>query len=468
MDESGSGLREYRQRLEADPDEFAQLLNMILINVTGFFRDPETWEYLQEDVDPAGVDRAGEGSPIRVWSAGCASGEEPYTVAMLLAEALGEEDYRRRVKIYATDLDEEALAEARLAVYTPKQLADVPEELRERYFQPVDKSRSATTCRRAVVFGKNDLLQDAPISRVDLLVSRNTLMYFAPSAQERILANFYFALTPRASSCSARPRRSEPDEPVRRVRPQAARIREEPGRDAAAPPASEGPTARTSAAPRRRCSRRRVRAGAAGRAHRRPRRPGAGDQPRGPRNVRAADARRRPAAQRPRGLVPAGRAALGDRPGRTRNAARSPRTSTGRRRPATSRYLNVQVTPLVDQGRRARRDFGLVRRHHAAPGAPLGARAGAARPRDRLRGAAVDGRGARDDERGAPVHERGARDDERGAPVDQRGARDHERGAPVDERGARDDERRAARPDRRVAAASTRSSPRSSGASSSR
>jgi two-component system, chemotaxis family, CheB/CheR fusion protein len=196
MDELGlNEYEEYRQRLEADPDEFAQLLNMILINVTGFFRDPETWAYLQEIVIPRLLERAGESSPIRVWSAGCASGEEPYTVAMLLFEALGDDAFRRRVKIYATDLDEEELAEARQALYAPKQIADVPEELRERYFQPVNHMLAfRSDARRAVVFGKNDLLQDAPISRVDLLVSRNTLMYFAPSAQERILANFYFSL----------------------------------------------------------------------------------------------------------------------------------------------------------------------------------------------------------------------------------------------------------------------------------
>ena len=85
------------------------------------------------------------------------------------------------MKIYATDVDEEALAEARHALYTPKQLADVPEELRERYFQPLNHMLVfRSDLRRAVVFGSNDLLQDAPISRVDLLVSRNTLMYFAP------------------------------------------------------------------------------------------------------------------------------------------------------------------------------------------------------------------------------------------------------------------------------------------------
>jgi two-component system CheB/CheR fusion protein len=114
---------------------------------------------------------------------------------MLLAEALGEEAFRRQVKIYATDIDEDALAEAREASYSAKQLEKVPPELRERYFQPSNHSFVfRSDLRRIVIFGRNDLHRDPPISRVDLLVSRNTLMYFGAEVQQRILASFYFAL----------------------------------------------------------------------------------------------------------------------------------------------------------------------------------------------------------------------------------------------------------------------------------
>jgi two-component system, chemotaxis family, CheB/CheR fusion protein len=114
---------------------------------------------------------------------------------MLLVEALGEEAFKHRVKIYATDVDDEALAQARDAAYTAKQLESVPPELRERYFQQVNHSFAfRNDLRRTVIFGRNDLHRDPPISRVDLLVSRNTLMYFAGEVQQRILANFYFAL----------------------------------------------------------------------------------------------------------------------------------------------------------------------------------------------------------------------------------------------------------------------------------
>jgi two-component system, chemotaxis family, CheB/CheR fusion protein len=186
----------YQAYLEDHPEEFNQLFNTILINVTGFFRDKESWELLASEVLPQLISRKQELEPIRVWSAGCASGEEPYTVAMILAEELGEEGFRDRVKIYATDIDEEALGEAREAAYTDKQLANVPDELRSRYFMPSNGEFTVRNdLRRGVIFGRNDLHQDPPISRVDLLISRNTLMYFSPPVQERILGNFHFALT---------------------------------------------------------------------------------------------------------------------------------------------------------------------------------------------------------------------------------------------------------------------------------
>jgi two-component system CheB/CheR fusion protein len=185
----------YRDYLDEHPEEFADLFNTILINVTGFFRDQEAWDVVAQEVIPKLLAERPDDAPIRIWSAGCASGEEPYTVAMLLAEALGEEGFRRRAKIYATDVDEDALAEARDASYDAKQLEKVPPELRERYFTQVNHSFVfRNDIRRAVIFGRNDLHRDPPISRVDLLVSRNTLMYFASELQQRILSNFYFAL----------------------------------------------------------------------------------------------------------------------------------------------------------------------------------------------------------------------------------------------------------------------------------
>ena len=186
---------DYIDYLEVHPDEFGHLFNSILINVTAFFRDPQTFDYLRTEIIPALFQGKPTGEPVRVWSAGCASGEECYSVAILLAESLGSQQFRDRVKIYATDVDEEELAVARQATYTDRQMDNVPSDLREKYFD-----RNGTRWvfkkdyRRNVIFGRHDLLDDAPISRVDLLLCRNTLMYFNQEAQSRIVSRFQFAL----------------------------------------------------------------------------------------------------------------------------------------------------------------------------------------------------------------------------------------------------------------------------------
>jgi two-component system, chemotaxis family, CheB/CheR fusion protein len=192
------GVREfdyYLDYLEVHPDEFTELFNTILINVTGFFRDPPTWELLREEMTPALLSRRAGSEPIRVWVAGCATGEEACTLAITLAEVMDEEQFRHRVKIFATDVDEEALTQARTATYDHHTLEPVPDELRERYFDPANGGyQLKKELRRAVIFGRNDLVQDAPISGIDLLTCRNTLMYFNAETQSRILGHFHFGL----------------------------------------------------------------------------------------------------------------------------------------------------------------------------------------------------------------------------------------------------------------------------------
>ena len=185
---------DYLDYLEVHPEEFIQLFNTILINVTGFFRDTASWEFLAAEVIPRLIDKQPD-KPMRVWSAGCASGEEAYTLAIVLAEALGLECFRQQVKIYATDVDTEALLQARQASYSARDLQPVLPELRTRYFEPAGhRFVFRPDLRRAVIFGRHDLVQDAPISRLDLLVCRNVLMYFNAETQSRILARFHFAL----------------------------------------------------------------------------------------------------------------------------------------------------------------------------------------------------------------------------------------------------------------------------------
>jgi two-component system, chemotaxis family, CheB/CheR fusion protein len=186
---------DYRAHLERAPVEFNELFNTILINVTSFFRDDVAWAFLREEI-VAQIVAAREGpEPIRVWSTGCATGEEAFSLAMTFAEALGVDDFRRRVKIYATDIDEDALTTGRHARYTAKQLEPVPDELRDRYFEAANGAYLfRKDLRRTVIFGRHDLIQDPPISRIDLLASRNTLMYFDTETQTRILTDFHFAL----------------------------------------------------------------------------------------------------------------------------------------------------------------------------------------------------------------------------------------------------------------------------------
>jgi two-component system, chemotaxis family, CheB/CheR fusion protein len=187
----------YRDLLEADAEEFRELFNTILINVTGFLRDTESWTFLQREVLPDLIAAHHAQDEIRVWSAGCSSGEEAYSLAILFAEVLGIEECIRRLKIYGTDVDEDALREARAGVYSAKSLEALSPQLRGQYFEE-NGGRCAfrPDLRRRVIFGRHDITRDAPISRLDLLVCRNTLMYFNAEAQSQIVERFHFALRP--------------------------------------------------------------------------------------------------------------------------------------------------------------------------------------------------------------------------------------------------------------------------------
>ena len=184
----------YIDHLEVRPDEFPALFNTILINVTAFFRDRAAWETIRTLV-ASRLEVRDPGTAFRVWCAGCASGEEAYTLAILLAEILGPKQYADRVRIYATDIDDDALAQARLATYALQALEGVPEALRDKYFTRVGvRFQLNKDVRRGVIFGRHDLVQDAPISQIDLLTCRNALMYFNADAQTRILKRLHFAL----------------------------------------------------------------------------------------------------------------------------------------------------------------------------------------------------------------------------------------------------------------------------------
>ncbi len=186
----------YIDYLKAHPQEFTHLFNALLVNVTSFFRDRSVWDYLSHQLIPEIVAQKEPDEPIRVWSAACASGEEAYSLAIVLAEILGVKQFQSRVKIYATDIDEEALKQARQGTYTAREVTGIPPALLEKYFD--SSTPNSYTFRKdlrpSLLFNRHNLIEDAPISRLDLLTCRNALMYFNPEAQRKIQSRFHFAL----------------------------------------------------------------------------------------------------------------------------------------------------------------------------------------------------------------------------------------------------------------------------------
>jgi two-component system CheB/CheR fusion protein len=189
------GYGNYLDYLEVHPEEFEQLFNTLLINVTCFFRDRAAWDCIRGEIVPRILAYKDAAESIRIWTAGCASGQEAYTIAILLAEVLGIKTFRDRVKIYATDVDEDALNQARHASYFSRDLTGLTPEQIELFFEQSDgRYTFRKDLRQCVIFGRHDLIQDAPISRIDLLTCRNTLMYFNAETQAKILTRFHFSL----------------------------------------------------------------------------------------------------------------------------------------------------------------------------------------------------------------------------------------------------------------------------------
>jgi two-component system, chemotaxis family, CheB/CheR fusion protein len=191
-----SSIDEYIHLLRDQPEELTALGNDLLICVTSFFRNPEAWEELRTEVIAKLVEeKQSTGDPIRVWVPGCATGEEAYSLAMLLSEAVA--GRRDRVQLFATDISNNALKVARTGVYSEVISADVsPERLRRFFVRDGNGYRVIKPLREMVVFASQDIKGDPPFSRVDLVSCRNLLIYLTPTAQKNILAKIHFALRP--------------------------------------------------------------------------------------------------------------------------------------------------------------------------------------------------------------------------------------------------------------------------------
>ena len=189
-------LAAYGAYLDDHPEEYRRLVSSFLIKVTEFFRDPTLFDELRERVLPELIAQARAGSrALRLWSAGCATGEEAYSLAILVAEVLGDDLERVDVRIFATDLDKDAIGFARHGRYPAAALTTLPAALRARYFTAIDGAFLVVKrVRDLVVFGEHDLGQQPPFPHIDLALCRNVLIYFTPALQLRALQVFAFAL----------------------------------------------------------------------------------------------------------------------------------------------------------------------------------------------------------------------------------------------------------------------------------
>ncbi|MDP9483123.1 MAG: ATP-binding protein [Chloroflexota bacterium] len=189
-------LADYANHLEVDSDEYAKLISSLLIKVTEFFRDPKVFAQLRDRTLPLLIDEARqEGRQLRVWSAGCSTGEEAYSLAITLAEAMGDDAPPLDVRVFATDIDSTAIAFARRGLYPPAALRKVPGPLRERYFVKADGGYEVTKSLRSLMtFGEHDLGARAPFPRIDLILCRNVLIYFTLPMQRAALETFGFSL----------------------------------------------------------------------------------------------------------------------------------------------------------------------------------------------------------------------------------------------------------------------------------
>ena len=189
-------VEEYAHYLESHPEEVGNLAAALLINVTEFFRDADAFLFLRNTVLPELLAQARtRGRSLRFWSAGCSTGEEAYSLLITLAELLGEELPEWNLKVFATDVDEQAIAFARRGLYPPNVLGGLPDESRTRFFEPADHGlRITKPLRQMVIFGLQDIGHGVPFPRIDLVLCRNLLIYFRPELQNEVLELFAYSL----------------------------------------------------------------------------------------------------------------------------------------------------------------------------------------------------------------------------------------------------------------------------------
>ncbi|MCA9055385.1 MAG: PAS domain-containing protein, partial [Planctomycetaceae bacterium] len=188
-------LNAYLRRLEADPRELDVLYRDLLVEVTQFFRDLEAFQRLQREVIPELVERATIHGELRVWTPGCATGEESYSMAMLLMDCIERQGLDLDFKVFATDVHHTSMETASAGVYSAQSTSRMPTEFKDKYFVRIgDLYHVSNKIRQHVIFAPHDITKDPPFSRIDLISCRNVLIYLQPVLQKRILGNFEFSL----------------------------------------------------------------------------------------------------------------------------------------------------------------------------------------------------------------------------------------------------------------------------------
>ncbi|MGA7413482.1 MAG: chemotaxis protein CheB, partial [Bryobacteraceae bacterium] len=190
-----AGIREYLEYLRHHGAELSALHEDLLIHVTSFFREPESFDVLKNQILPKLLEGKGEGQPLRVWVPGCSTGEEAYSIAIVISEYLGDRKRKIPVQIFATDVSDRSIEHARAGIYAGSTLVGVgPERMRQFFSGSNGSHRVVQSIRDMCTFARQDLIQDPPFSRIDLISCRNVLIYLEPILQKRVAAAFHYAL----------------------------------------------------------------------------------------------------------------------------------------------------------------------------------------------------------------------------------------------------------------------------------
>ncbi len=188
---------DYLKKLRKDHKERIKLTEDLLINITDFFRDPEAFEILEQKIIPNILSNLEKDEDVRIWIAGCASGEEAYSLAILFVEALAQKKMNNGIRIFATDIDEQAIKTARKGVYSRNIENIIPQDYLEKYFTPTeneDHYKIKNQIRDLISFAMQNVAMDPPFSHMHLISCRNLLIYLKKNVQEKVLNSFYFAL----------------------------------------------------------------------------------------------------------------------------------------------------------------------------------------------------------------------------------------------------------------------------------